>query len=225
MSMYVRLMRRDDIDQVTRLDREAFPTEWPPTNFSREMENRLAFYVVACDGTPPAPASPAPPPVPEPGISGWFKRLFGRSDHRVAARSEEKVIGYAGMWVLADEAHIMSIASRQDYRRKGVGEILLIAIFDLALKHYARTVTLEVRISNTAAQSLYFKYGFKQTGLRKGYYLDNREDALVMSTDYIGSGEFKELVRRLRQAHEKKWGATRFELDKDTVPAPWPGAP
>lgn len=214
LPMYVRSMRKGDITQVARIDREAFPTEWPPTNFNRELENRMAYYIVASDG--PVVSSPPDNPSDIKRTSGLRERLIGYLKHRKPdpAEIEENIIGYSGMWILADEAHIMSIASGQKYRRQGVGEALLIAIIELAQQHKARIVTLEVRVSNIMAQNLYLKYGFQKTGLRKAYYLDNREDAIIMSTDYIGSSNFKDNLRHLKENHIKRWGPTRFEIEK-----------
>jgi len=215
--MYVRLMRRNDIDQVAQIDREAFPTEWPPTNFARELDNRLAYYIVVCENPPAAlpPTQPQAQARPA-GILGWLRSLFSAQVETPGAPADH-ILGYAGMWVLADEAHIMSIASHPAYRRKGIGEALLFALFDLADKHKARLLTLEVRISNTVAQNLYLKFGFKQTGMRKGYYLDNREDALIMSTDYISAEESRQRVTNLLQAHRDRWGSTRFDVEKQNV--------
>ena len=215
--MYVRFMRREDVDRVVHIDREAFPTEWPPTNFTRELDNRLAYYIVACEGLPVSP--PAPKPATDnhtAGIMEWLRHLFSEKQKK-PVEQRERIAGYAGMWILADEAHIMSIASLLECRRKGVGEALLIALFDLAVQHRARILTLEVRVSNIVAQNLYLKFGFQKTGVRKAYYLDNREDALIMSTDYIGLPESRERLRQLTEAHERKWGRTRFELEKQSV--------
>jgi len=216
--MYVRLMRRDDVDQVAQIDREAFPTEWPPTNFTRELDNRLAYYITVCEDSPPV-SPPGPKAASDNRHGGaleWFRNLFGdRKDGPV--EPQEHILGYAGMWILADEAHIMSIASHPLYRHKGVGEVLLVALFDLAQRHKARILTLEVRVSNTIAQNLYLKFGFKNMGVRKGYYLDNREDAIIMSTDYIGSAESRDRLRQLKEARESKWGRTRFEIEKQNV--------
>jgi len=216
--MYVRLMRRDDVDQIAQIDREAFPTEWPPTNFTRELDNRLAYYITACEDSPlvSAVAPKAASDNRHGGVLEWFRNLFGdRKDGPVAPQG--RILGYAGMWILADEAHIMSIASHTLYRHKGVGEVLLMALFDLAQQHKARILTLEVRVSNTIAQNLYVKYGFKNVGIRKGYYLDNREDAIIMTTDYIGSAESRDRLRQLREAHESKLGRPRFEIEKQNV--------
>ena len=109
-------------------------------------------------------------------------------------------------WVMADEAHITSIAVREAYRRQGLGELLVIPVIDLARELKARIVTLEVRASNTGAQNLYAKYGFTQVGVRRGYYIDDREDALVMSTQDITLATFQAHLEQLKQAYSRKWG-------------------
>jgi len=92
----------------------------------------------------------------------------------------------------------------RQYQGKGLGELLLIASIDLAAELKASFMTLEVRASNLVAQSLYSKYGFIQMGVRRGYYLDNREDAIIMSTDSISSESFQAQVRELRETLAKK---------------------
>jgi [ribosomal protein S18]-alanine N-acetyltransferase len=212
--MYLRLMRKEDVTQVALLDREAFPTEWPPTNFNRELENRMAYYIVASEGLA-VPKVSGNPTVerPEPGLRERLLSLFKRRKLE-PIDSEEHILGYSGMWIMADEAHIMSIASAEKHRHQGIGEALLMAVIELAQLHKARIVTLEVRVSNITAQNLYLKYGFQKTGLRKGYYLDNREDAIIMTTDYVSSPEFKENMRKLRENYTKRWGPVQFDVSK-----------
>ena len=91
----------------------------------------------------------------------------------------------------------------------GVGELLLIAAIEQALEHKADHLTLEVRVSNHVAQNLYAKYGFTRRGLRKGYYADNREDALIMTTGSIRARSYGEEFRRLVAEHERRWGRAR----------------
>lgn len=206
---YVRLMRREDIAQVAEIDREAFPTLWPPANYQRELENRLAHYIVACDETKKVDESEAKA-TPETGFSGLVskvRRLFTHDrffGNEVPPSGKEYVVGFAGMWIMADEAHITNIAVRELYRRQGIGELLFISIIDLATELNARFVTLEVRASNTAAQSLYHRYGFTQVGRRHGYYTDNHEDAILMTTENITSAPFQTQLQQLRQAHSRK---------------------
>jgi ribosomal-protein-alanine N-acetyltransferase len=132
------------------------------------------------------------------------------------------VVGFASIWVMADEAHITNIAVRKDYQRQGIGELLIISIINLAAELNADIVTLEVRVSNLPAQGLYNKYGFMEVGLRHGYYTDNHEDAMLMSTSSISSTPFRAQLQQLKQAHARKYGA-RIK-SPDSMPAGKPTA-
>ena len=217
MPCYVRRMHGEDIAQVAEIDREAFPTEWPPPNFKRELQNRLAHYIVACDAekTVDTAEVEAPPKKGFARLIPQLRRLFGGkrySNNDCLATSQPYITGFTGFWVMAEEAHITSIASKKAHRQQGIGELLLIAIIDMALKLHARIVTLEVRVSNTVAQGLYSKYGFTQVGLRRGYYMDNKEDAIIMSTESIASKSFQAHLKQLKQAHSTKWGITSYKV-------------
>ncbi|QQZ07573.1 ribosomal protein S18-alanine N-acetyltransferase [Heyndrickxia oleronia] len=93
---------------------------------------------------------------------------------------KERIIGYCGVWLVVDEAHITNIAVLPEYRGQKLGELLLRSMMEFASESGAKSMTLEVRVSNTIAQSLYKKLGFFEGGIRKNYYSDNQEDALVM---------------------------------------------
>lgn len=90
------------------------------------------------------------------------------------------IAGYAGMWLIIDEAHVTNIALAAAYRGAGLGEKLVRALMELARERGAVSMTLEVRVSNVKAQALYTKLGFVSRGKRRNYYTDNREDALIM---------------------------------------------
>jgi len=90
------------------------------------------------------------------------------------------IAGYAGMWLIIDEAHVTNIALAAAYRGAGLGEQLVRALMELARERGAVSMTLEVRVSNVKAQALYTKLGFVSRGKRRNYYTDNREDALIM---------------------------------------------
>lgn len=221
LSCHVRRMRKEDVVQVTQIDREAFPTMWPPVNFQHELDNRLAHYIVAYKEVAV---------VPEPVNSGIekgilrlasrVKQLFGGSQVSVIDRVPavaNYVIGFIGIWMMADEAHIINLAVREQYRRQGVGELLLIAGIDFTTKLKASMMTLEVRPSNMAAQKLYTKYGFTEVGVRHGYYADNKEDALLMSTEFFTSASFQTRFQQLKEAHLKKLGMTHYEADAVSI--------
>ena len=216
MPDYVRRLRREDIDQVVEIDREAFPTEWPPPNFKRELDNRLASYIVACNAEEIVNEPEEPPPPKSPSnLMSLIKNLFTRDKSPASeqsVKSRDYITGFAGFWTMADEVHITTIATREALRRQGIGELLLQSIVDMANKRAARIVTLEVRVSNTAAQQLYTKYGFNRVGLRRGYYTDNREDAVIMSTDHIASPSFQAQLQELKKAYAEKWGADRYSI-------------
>jgi len=119
---------------------------------------------------------------------------------------------FAGFWIMADEAHLINIAVRESYRRQGIGELLLISVIDLTTELNTSIITLEVRASNTAARSLYGKYGFTQVGLRRGYYIKDREDGVLMSSENITSASFQAHFQQLKQAHATKWGTALHQI-------------
>jgi ribosomal-protein-alanine N-acetyltransferase len=212
----VRPMDLGDISQVMEIERESFLNMWPTTAFKRELKhNRLARYLVAVEQREGAEEAVAPladaeareEPVPPVGVGRWLgelKRLFGSEEEAEASR--EPIVGFVGIWLTLDEAHIVTIAVRESHRGRGIGELLLIAAIALATLNDQDVVTLEVRASNQAAQTLYEKYGFKKVGVRHRYYSDNHEDAVIMTTDSIHSAPYRELCQRLRREHRERCG-------------------
>ncbi|GBD28617.1 Ribosomal-protein-alanine acetyltransferase [bacterium HR31] len=123
-----------------------------------------------------------------------------RSACYLVARQNGVVVGYAGMWVILEEAHVTTLAVEPRYRRRKVGERLLAALIEEARARGARWVTLEVRRSNHAAQALYRKYGFREVHVRPRYYSDNGEDALIMWTGNIWEEPFRSQFEALKAA-------------------------
>ena len=117
----------------------------------------------------------------------------------IVARLDDDVVGYAGMWLMLDEAHITTFAVHPGWRRRRIGERLLLTLLDVAVSRRAREATLEVRLSNLAARRLYEKYGFRPVGLRPRYYSDDNEDALIMTTDRLDDARMRRRVERLRE--------------------------
>ena len=101
----------------------------------------------------------------------------------VVAELDGRVVGYGGLWMILDEGHVTNIAVDPDFRGRKLGEKLLRTLMSMCAASGGRKMTLEVRVSNNVAQNLYRKYGFERVGLRKGYYTDNREDAIIMWVD------------------------------------------
>jgi ribosomal-protein-alanine N-acetyltransferase len=191
----VRAMTEADIDQVAAIERESFPTAWPHTAYKRELANKLARYLVVID-----PAASAPEATKS---RRSFLSLFREQPPPPAP--EQYIVGYIGLWLVVDEAHIVAIAVREAYRRRGLGELLLAEAIEVALANQQQAVTLEVRQSNHAAQALYEKYRFLKVGVRRRYYTDNNEDALIMSTPPIQADSYREHLAYLKQAYEQRW--------------------
>jgi ribosomal-protein-alanine N-acetyltransferase len=136
----------------------------------------------------------------------------------VVARTDDAIVGFAGLWVMVDEAHVTTFAVDPRWRRRGVGERLLLALLDISVARRAREATLEVRLSNMPARRLYEKYGFRPVGIRPRYYSDNGEDALIMTTDALDSPGMRDRVAALRAALDQR------PIDPDEPPyEPPPG--
>jgi ribosomal-protein-alanine N-acetyltransferase len=121
-----------------------------------------------------------------------------RLAHYIVARWGDEIVGFAGMWLLVDEAHVTTFATRRSWRRQGIGERLLMALLDLARARGAHEATLEVRPSNLPARRLYEKYGFRTVGIRPRYYSDNHEDALIMTTESLDGRSMRDRLAALR---------------------------
>jgi [ribosomal protein S18]-alanine N-acetyltransferase len=222
----LRAMRVGDIAQVLEIERESFPTMWPPTAYKRELEqNRLAHYFVAVEDNrdfSPNSSLTADAEADDTEHLGAIGRLFGELRHMLGNEDDERpllplerraeiITGVIGAWLLADEAHIVTIAVRESHRRHGIAELLLIRAIELARAKDQQLVTLECRVSNAPALALYNKYGFEKVGLRPRYYSDNHEDAYVLSLNSVLSRRFTERFEGLRAEHEERWG--RFDLE------------
>ena len=219
MTYTVRTMREADLNQVREVDREAFPTQVPQPNYRQELHNKLARYIVAIDTEVTVAPSPRDNSTGIRGLVSRLKRRVTGDDAYDDRATGEYIVGFAGIWVLADESHVTNIAVRQRYQRQGIGELLLITTINMSRELRATTMTLEVRASNPAAQNLYSKYGFAEVGVRKGYYLDNREDGIIMTTKSIVSETYQKRLRLLKEALAARWGQPAASLGM--VPSYW----
>lgn len=203
----LRPMLPGDIPQVMEIERQSFPTIWPQTAYRRELRNRLARYLVATepprDEAPEPAQSPEPPEPPRRGFWTGVRRLLGAEPE--PAPTSELIVGSLGLWLMVGQGHIVTIAVRESHRRRGIGEWMLIAALNLAIQEEQETVTLEYRRSNLAARALYAKYGFTEVGVRRRYYSDNHEDAVIMTTPPILTPQYQDLLRDLSEAHRRRW--------------------
>ena len=218
MNVQIRCLRPDDIGLLVQIEKQAFPTLSPPTPFKRELNNRLAKYLVAWAPKPPDEPAPEQVESETPTTPSMFGRLLSTlgvsaTYARPSIQLDYRVPGFVGLWFMAGEAHITTIAVEKASRGMGIGELLLMASVQLAMNRDIRVVTLEVRASNAAAQCLYQKYGFRKVGLRKGYYTDDREDALIMTTEPIYTFSFRQRFRRLKDRYALRYGEMSMVLE------------
>jgi len=208
---FIDRMHIDDFAEVHTIDVQSFPQPWSLSTYQNELrDSRQSRYIVARES--------AQLPGSTTTTASWWQRLHasinGTPTIPLADDTRLPVVGYAGIWLNLDEGHITTIAVHRDYRGRGIGELLLLGLIDQAYDLGASQLTLEVRVSNTVAQKLYVKYGFRILGDRKRYYTDNGEDAAIMWTDVISTPDFRERVRELRQQLY-----TRLQANHPTSPS------
>lgn len=222
---FVQPMQLEDVPEVTAIERQSFTTPWPVYAYRRELkDNRTSRYIVVRwlepeDGraetgptgqaaattdkalvTAPEPESQTAGPSAVRRAISWFLP-FWRQDHLASPKVEAPkgtILGYAGLWLVLDEAHVTTVAVRPDLRGQGLGELLLVRLIEIAQEMGAHRMTLEVRVSNEVAQNLYRKYTFKVEGVRRRYYSDDNEDALIMWSEPLASPEFQARFAELR---------------------------
>ncbi len=134
---------------------------------------------------------------------GWSELAFLNDLRNPSAlylvlRLDGKIVGYAGMWLIVDEVHITNVAVKPEYRGRGFAKRLILRLLHIARQRGMVRATLEVRISNTPAQKLYEKFGFRPVAVRKRYYNDG-EDALIMWLETLGEPEYAEVLRSIEE--------------------------
>jgi ribosomal-protein-alanine N-acetyltransferase len=200
-------MLQEDVAEVSRVERRCFSNPWPSSAYRRELRNPDQNYYVVLRAFPSVEQEAMEITGSNGSSSGrvvdgpWVRpRLpllsFGRKTPTEPDGS--RLAGFAGMWIMYDEAHITTIAVDPDYRGQGLGELLLVAMIDEALRRGATWITLEVRVSNDLAQRLYRKYGFIVQGTRRRYYSDNGEDAYIMWSRSLKDFDYLEAIAKLK---------------------------
>lgn len=211
MDIGIRPLLTQDIEQVRAIEKEAFSTDVPWYLLRRDIGNAHVGYLVAWESMQNQESESVVETTPLYGKTSIFARLFTMFGHvlgysKYSETESNRILGYVSLWFLNPEAHITAIAVSQECRGHGVGELLLIGSIETAMRRGSDVVTLEVRISNYVAQSLYEKYGFAHVGIRKAYYADNREDASIMTTQSINSSEYREQFSQLQDKFKQRRG-------------------
>jgi ribosomal-protein-alanine N-acetyltransferase len=191
-------MQLKDVPEVIDVERDSFSMTWPANSYRRELEqNRMARYVVLRYAPGPSEAPFARRVRDSRPFPLSLLPLGGERPH--ADGDDPPIVGYGGVWLMMDEAHVTSIAVRPEFRGRRLGQLLMLVLFDIALQKASRWMTLEVRVSNVTAQALYKKLGFREAGIRQRYYTDNNEDAMIMWSEDLRSPAFRERYAAIRQ--------------------------
>ena len=186
----IRPMEPDDVPMVSAIDQMSFPAPWQASSYLYELkQHKRSFYYTLLR---PATNEAVPP------RQGWLCRL---RDALIPSK-ESGVIGYVGFRFRPTEAHVSTIAVHPNWRRKGLGELLLLTAMEKALEQGASAVSLEVRPSNRVAQRLYRKYGLRFLGVHPGYYRDG-EDAWLMAVD-VSQDAYQARLGELRRVMEAR---------------------
>ena len=238
-------MRQEDVVEVAEIERLCFSMPWPTSAYRRELKTPDTNRYIVSRFVEPSLLGPEPltpdnltsliHPELHPNSNGttsqllnegsrsllttllpWLRRnggghVDGQHSHKLP------LVGYAGLWLMVDEAHVTTIGVNPAFRGQGVGELLFLGLVDISREMKATRMTLEVRVSNTSAQTLYRKYGLEVAGMRKRYYSDNGEDAYIMWSEPLDSPQFQErittlqdqLAARLQQSYNAPQTPTR----------------
>jgi ribosomal-protein-alanine N-acetyltransferase len=178
---------------------------------------RLAVTEMTADDIPAVHAiESASFPTPWPPYAFREEIESNRMARYLVVRAGDRVIAYAGIWLMVDEAHVTTFAVLPAYRRRGIGGLLLSDLMRLSADLGAVVCTLEVRLSNAAARKLYQEFGFKPVSVRPRYYSDNGEDALIMTTDRLETP----VMQRLMTTKAERYRLEVLVDDPGYVPDP-----
>jgi len=182
LPFHIEPMQLADIPQVIAVEQAAYTMQWPQKAYEYELTGNA--------------------------LAHYF--VLRTTLHLDPAESD--LIGMAGFWLLADEAHISTIAVYPSWRRHGLGEWLLINIIEEAQNLGAVVATLEVRPSNQAALALYQKYNFAEVGRRPRYYSDNNEDALILTSPPLAASDYQTMLAQHKNRCQKR--LSQINIDK-----------
>jgi len=207
---YASLSDADDIDALLV---QAFGSSAPKSSAAREIESPNHVYIVVTTNDPTEQSKLEYLNAQQQGWKHRVKSLFSTPPTTLdESQTRAFLAGVVGIWTPVDQAHIVVIASRPSERGRGVGELMMIATIAEAINKGAISSTLEVRKSNLVARSLYQKYGFTDVGIRHRYYIDNREDAVIMSTPTLADFDYRNSMRRRYEVYCRNRGRPEIQI-------------
>lgn len=199
----LRRMTTDDIPHVIAIENESFPVPWPAQAYRNELTRNARAHCLVLEmdaSTRPAKDGEVSP-----------------------AQRTGSCVGYGCFWLMEDEARVSTLAVARQWRCRGLGELLLLALIDEAITVGAELLALEVRVSNRVAQRLYAKYGLEIVGRRRGYYTNNGEDALIMTVKLLGKAYHARLAQRKATLFSRLSGVVLRPPPINVCDARWTG--
>lgn len=189
-ALTLRYMQTIDIPDVMDIDLVSFKPPWPERSYRFELnESQISYMVVLEKGE-------------QREVTGWRRLMNNLRGNEIEHEIQALIVAYGGLWKIAEEAHISTIASHPDYRGQKFGEIILAGMVKRAIILKAEYVVLEVRASNTVAQELYKKYAFVMHGTKRNYYHHDKEDAYDMRLD-LNKGNIEHVNRCIKALRKK----------------------
>ena len=190
----LRDMTERDLRAVRRVEKAAYTDAWSRRMFENELRNAFARYLVVTEST-----AGSTDDAPAAGVRrSWVRRLFG-------GPTGPAVIGFVGAWFMRDQLHVATIAVDPARQGEGIGARLLLLCFELADESGLTMLVLELRVSNARARALYERYGFTIAGRLAGYYTDDGEDALVMTTPALDDPAMRARIASLGARHRERY--------------------
>lgn len=202
-------MTQEDVDEVSQVERRCFTNPWPVAAYRRELRSpQQNYYAVLRDTAVGSNGNGAL------ALNGFRQRFALWAQGHPQNEKKAPIIGFAGMWIIFEEAHVTTIGVAPEYRGRGLGELLFMDLVEEAQRRGATWLTLEVRVTNMTAQNLYRKYGFSIQGRRPRYYSDNNEDAFIMWSESLKDPDYLKRIAQLKRGIER-----RMKFDTE-IPTP-----
>ncbi len=205
-------MQSDDVPEVSQLERRCFTNPWPESAYYRELREPERNYYLVLRQELPETGEAEPEREEGRGPLVLLPRL-----RRPLRTTTRPLVGFAGMWIVYGEAHVTTIGVAPEHRRLGLGEALFLALVSEAIRRGAEFLTLEVRVSNRAAQALYEKYGLTRQGVRPRYYSDNAEDAYIMTSPSLRDPAYRQYLLELKRRLTEKLAREHIEIVERTA--------
>lgn len=194
-------LQAEQLSQVVELDKRCLGGLWSPEGYQRELASPNSSFIILS-------ISPSIRPLASSNL------LDSKCLSIPTLDTDEAIIGCGCFWAILEEAHITLLMIHPDYQGKGLGQLLLYSLLEDAYKRQLERATLEVKVSNEVARSLYRKFGFQIAGRRKGYYQTTGEDALILWRGDLHRFQFEQNLKTWQEQIRDRLAENHWKLDE-----------